>query len=61
MIDMDTERTSNSDTLVQGVAGSTPEVDGDGALSGRLPGEIYGLAGLGVEACGGNVERVGAV
>jgi hypothetical protein len=58
---MDLDRTSNRDTLVQGVAGSTPEVDGDGALGGRLPGEVDGLAGLGVETCGGNVERVRTV
>jgi len=55
------ERTSNSNTLVQVIASTTPEKDSDGALSSRLPCELDSLAGLGVQAGGGNVERVGSV
>lgn len=53
--------TSNGNTLVQVIAGAAPEVDGDGAIGGGLPGEVDGLAGLGVQAGGGDVERVGSV
>ena len=55
------KRTSNSNTLVQVVAGTTPEVDADGALSGRLPGKVDRLASLSVQRCSRDVERVGAV
>jgi hypothetical protein len=54
-------RTSNGGALVQVIAGAAPEEDGDGALGGGLPGELDGLAGLGVQAGGGDVERVGSV
>lgn len=55
------EHTSNGSTLVQVVAGTAPKVDSDGSLGGRLPGQVDSLAGLGVEALRGNVERVGSV
>jgi len=53
--------TSNGSTLVKVVAGAAPEVDGDGAFGRGLPCEVDGLAGLGVQAGGGDVERVGTV
>jgi hypothetical protein len=53
--------TSNGFALVQGIAGTAPEEDGDGTLSGGLPGEVDGLAGRGVQASCGNVEGVGSV
>jgi hypothetical protein len=55
------ERTSNSNTLVQVIAGTTPEEDSDGALGSGLPCELDSFAGLGVQAGGGDVERVGSV
>ena len=61
MISQGWKRTSNGNTLVQGVAGTTPEVDSDGTLSSRLPGEVDRLASLRVEALRRNIERVGAV
>lgn len=61
MVDSHLLRTSNRSALVQIVASTAPEVDGDGALGSRLPGEVDGLASLSVQAGGGNVERVGAV
>jgi len=55
------KRTSNSDTLVQGVAGTASEVDGDLALSSGLPGKVDRCASLSVQALGRNVEGVGAI
>jgi hypothetical protein len=53
--------TSNSNTLVQIIASTAPEENSDGALGRGLPSEIDSLAGLGVQAGGGDVERVGSV
>lgn len=61
MIDWRSKRTSNGNTLVQVVAGTAPEVDGDGALGGGLPGKVDRLASLSVQRCSRDVERVGAV
>lgn len=55
------KRTGNGLALVQVVAGAAPEVDGDGALGGGLPGKVDGVAGLSVQALGRDVERVGAI
>ena len=61
MVDLMSRRTSNGSTLVQVVAGTAPEVDGDGTLSSGLPGKVDRCAGLGVQAGSRDVERVGAV
>jgi hypothetical protein len=53
--------TSNSNALVQIIASTAPEENSDGALGRGLPSEINSLAGLGVQAGGGDVERVGSV
>lgn len=54
-------RTSNGSALVQVVASTAPEVDGDGALGGGLPCEVDSLASLSIQAGSRDVERVGAV
>ena len=54
-------RTSNGGAFFQVVAGTAPKVDGDGAFGRGLPSEVDGLAGLGVQAGGGDVERVGTI
>lgn len=61
MVDLKSKRTSNGNTLVQVVAGTAPEVDGDGTLSSGLPGKVDRRASLGVQAGSRNVEWVGAV
>lgn len=54
-------RTSNGNTLVQVVASTASEVNGDGALSSGLPGKVDRRASLSVQAGSRDVERVGAV
>lgn len=54
-------RTGNSGSLVQRIAGTAPEEDGDGSIGGGLPGKLDGFAGLGVQALRRDVERVGAI
>ena len=59
--DLMSGRTSNGGAFFQVVAGTAPKVDGDGAFGRGFPCEVDGLAGLGVQAGGGDVERVGSV
>jgi hypothetical protein len=61
VVDTGLKRTSNGNALVQVVAGTAPEVDGDWALSSGLPGKVDSLASLSVQRCSWDVEGVGAV